>query len=289
MSKTITISDELHDFIRGTFDSETSFDIAIKTLLHMPTIDGDFSITTSARTVNFLMPAYLYNYLILTRLSSKKPCSHSELTDAVTRYIEDHELLNYHPDDKQIINHNEAWHIRLAISLKQLVKKQLVTKDIQKTTRNQTTASYTITTAGLGAIEEIGLMSETNKISPNGYDIYLAWVDENRQSRGALSLLELAVSPLTDESQHSIYNSVTHKPEKNNPRTTAQSASDDIVVDDPNELARRELLKFRQISGPDEFSISVVADDAIHHYRIVGGKAIPMEDPSEVEQGNSQV
>ena len=58
---------------------------------------------------------------------------------------------------------------------------------------------------------------------------------------------------------------------------------------DPNEVARQELLKFRGADQKDAFSIPEVGDDAIHHYRVVGGKAIPVDSPSDVEQGNSQV
>ena len=58
---------------------------------------------------------------------------------------------------------------------------------------------------------------------------------------------------------------------------------------DSNEIARQELLKFRGTDQTEPFSIPVVGDDAIHHYRIIGGKAVPVDDPSDVEQGNSQV
>ncbi|MBO55078.1 MAG: hypothetical protein CL886_05385 [Dehalococcoidia bacterium] len=58
---------------------------------------------------------------------------------------------------------------------------------------------------------------------------------------------------------------------------------------DPNETARQELLKFRGTTEKDTFSIPVIGDDAIHHYRVIGGKAVPIDDPSDVEQGNSQV
>ena len=274
MSKTITISDELHDFIRERFDAKISFDIAIKTLLQIQTID--------VGTINTQMPTYMYNYLILTHLSRNESCSYDNLIDITQKYIEDRDLLNYYRDDKQIPNRKESWHTRLADGLDRLIKHDLVQKTSQGVTLNEREAFYTITRAGLEAIEEIGLIAETTKVSPNHYDIYLAWVDENRQSRGALSPLELSVSPLTAGSQYPTYKQPVSKLVPK-----AQSTSDN--VDDPNEIARNALQKFRQTSESTESSIPVVGDDAIHHYRIVGNKAIPVDDPSEAEQGNSQV
>jgi len=275
MSKTIIISDELHDFIRERFDSNVSFDIAIKTLLQIQTSD--------VGTINTQMPAYMYNYLILTHLSRNESCSYDNLIAITQKYIEDHRLLHYYEDDSKIINSQASWHIRLADGLDQLIKHNLVQKGSQRTALSENEDFYTVTRSGLEAIEEIGLIAEANEVTPNRYDIYLAWVDENHQSRGALTPWELSVSPLTSGSQDLI----SEQPNFSTAPETEGALPN--ATDDPNEIARNALQKFRQPLESTEFSIPVVGDDAIHHYRIIDNKAIPMDDPSDVEQGNSQV
>ena len=199
------------------------------------------------------------------------------------KYIEDHDLLYYYRDDNQIVNSKASWHIRLSDGLDQLIEHSLVQKGSQRTALSENEDFYTVTRSGLEAIEEIGLIAEPNEVTPNRYDIYLAWVDENHQSRGALSPWELSVSPLTSGSQNLISEQAGF--------STALETQGALpnATDDPNEIARNALQKFRQPLESTEFSIPVVGDDAIHHYRIIDNKAIPMDDPSDVEQGNSQV